>query len=246
MRKLTSALALSALALFTTACDGGSPVDEALDDAGAPPAVEPAAPSDDGADDTESAEATESETVPEVEEPAPKHPEVGKLAPEFKLKDLDGKEHALSSFRGKVVILEWINHGCPFVKKHYDAGNMQKLQRKAKEEGVVWLSICSSAPGKQGHMDSATWKKTQAEKKAAPTAVLVDESGDVGRQYQAKRTPTMYVIDAKGRVAYIGAVDDEPMAKGEAIADARSYVTEAMLAAKAGKAPEVTSTDAYG
>ena len=246
MTRLHSALALVAVLAFSVACDDEVITADLVETA--PPAAE-MSPSDEPAGDAadekaaDATEESEEATPPEV---APKHPELGKLAPEFKLKDLDGTEHAISSFRGKIVVIEWINHGCPFVKKHYKAGNMQALQKQAKDKDVVWLSICSSAEGKQGHMSAEDWKKTQAEKKAMPTAVLLDTPGDVGRQYQVKKTPTMFVLDAEGRVAYMGAIDDNARAKGADIAKAKNYVMAAVDALKAGKTPEVTSTDAYG
>ena len=132
------------------------------------------------------------------------------------------------------------------MNKHYEVDNNQKLQRKAAEDGVVWLSICSSAPGKQGHMDNDAWNELQAEKGAAPAAVLPDADGKVGKLYRAQNTPFMWVIDAEGKVAYKGAIDDDARARGDAIAKARNYVTEAIAALKADKTPEVTSTPPYG
>jgi len=123
---------------------------------------------------------------------------IGKSAPQFELTDLDGKAHKLSDYKGKYVVLEWTNPDCPFVKKHYQ-GNMQALQKRYGEKGVVWLSICSSAPGKQGHYDAKVTKKIAAERKIASAAYLNDEDGTVGRIYGAKTTPHMYVIDPEGK-----------------------------------------------
>lgn len=167
-------------------------------------------------------------------------------APAFTLKDVDGKTHSLADYKGKIVVLEWTNHGCPYVKKHYDAGNMQKLQKAYTGKGVVWLSICSSAPGKQGHMAPEDWKKKNEEVQTKATAVLLDADGKVGKAYDAKTTPTMCVIDAKGIRAYDGAIDDDPRARGEEIAKARCYVGEVLDALLAGKPSPIRQTKAYG
>jgi peroxiredoxin len=167
-------------------------------------------------------------------------------APAFKLKDIDGKEHSLADYKDKIVVLEWINHGCPFVKKHYKAGNMQKLQKTYTEKGVVWLSVCSSAPGKEGHMSPEDWKKKNEEVQGKASAILLDADGKVGKAYDAKVTPTMCIIDGKGVRAYDGAVDDAPMAQGEDIAKAKCHVQEVLDALLAGKASPVRRTKAYG
>ncbi len=171
---------------------------------------------------------------------------VGAAAPEFKLKDATGKERSLSEFKGKVVVLEWLNHGCPFVKKHYGAGNMQKLQGDAAAKGVVWLSICSSAPGKQGHMSPEDHAKTAAGHKAAPAAILIDESGDVGRLYGAKTTPHMYVIDKEGVLRYGGAIDSISSSKADDIGKAENYVTAAVGALLDGKPVATAESKPYG
>ena len=144
------------------------------------------------------------------------------------------------------MVLEWINHGCPFVKKHYDSGNMQALQEKYTGKGVVWLSICSSAPGKQGHMDNEKWNETIEAKKSKATAVLVDEDGKVGKLYDAKVTPTMVVISPKGEIAYTGAIDSIRSANADDIEVAENYVAQVLDAGLAGKEPDVESNDAYG
>ncbi len=125
-------------------------------------------------------------------------PEVGSPAPVFTLKDSQGKEHSLADFKGKFVVLEWVNYDCPFVRKHYNSGNMQKLQKMYAEKGVTWLSVCSSAPGKQGYFDQPALNDRMAQEKAVPAAYLVDASGQVGRQYEAKTTPHMFIINPKG------------------------------------------------
>ena len=167
-------------------------------------------------------------------------------APAFKLKDLAGKERTLEEFKGKYVVLEWINHGCPFVIKQYKSGNMQALQKKYTEKGVIWLSICSSAEGMEGNMTVKEWETKQAEVKAAPTAVLLDADGTAGRAYKAARTPHMFVIGKEGEILYKGAIDDKPGAKLTEVKNSRCYVAEALDAAMAGKPIEVKSTAAYG
>jgi peroxiredoxin len=177
---------------------------------------------------------------------AEKEKEKPETAPAFKLKDLAGKERTLEEFKGKYVVLEWINHDCPFVKKHYSSGNMQDLQKKYVEKGVVWLSVCSSAEGKEGHMTVKEWEEKQAEVKAAPTAVLLDADGTVGKAYKAARTPHMVVVGKEGEVLYKGAIDDKPTAKPADAKGAKNYVAEALDAAMAGKPIEVKATTAYG
>ena len=172
--------------------------------------------------------------------------EVGKPAPDFTLKDTSGKEHKLSDFKGKFVVLEWVNYGCPFVKKHYDSQNMQKLQAEATGKDVVWLSICSSAPGKQGHFPPAeAAEKTKAYKSAA-TAYLIDDTGTVGQLYGAKTTPDMFVINPEGVLIYKGAIDDNSSPDAAAIADSKNYVQLALNEAAAGKAVSTPSTKPYG
>lgn len=173
-------------------------------------------------------------------------PEVGQSAPDFTLTDSNGQTHSLASFKGKVVVLEWINHGCPFVVKHYDSGNMQKTQKSATAGGAVWLSICSSAPGKQGHLSAADWNKTNSVKGAAPTAVLLDEDGKVGKLYHATNTPQMFVINAAGLVVYSGAIDSIPSAKVDDVAKAQNYVLAALADVKAGRPVATPVTKAYG
>ena len=170
----------------------------------------------------------------------------GSAAPEFKLTDTKGVEHSLSDFKGKFVVLEWINHGCPFVVKHYSSGNMQALQKEFTEKDVIWLSICSSAEGKQGYMSNEEWNATVAEKGAAPTAVLVDEDGTVGKAYNARTTPHMYVINPEGNLIYQGAIDDKKSTDVEDIATSENYVRSALNAAMAGEPVTTPQTQAYG
>jgi peroxiredoxin len=170
----------------------------------------------------------------------------GVLAPDFTIMDSAGKPVSLASFRGKPVILEWSNHDCPYVRKHYGAGNMQELQREAAAKGFVWLTIISSAPGTQGHVLGLEADQLTASRKAAPLAVLLDPTGAVGRMYGATATPNMYVIDKDGRLVYMGAIDDKPSTNPADIKTATSYVRAAMTAVLEGKVPSVTSTRAYG
>ena len=178
---------------------------------------------------------------------APDLATVGELAPPFTATDADGKARTLADFTGKIVVLEWNNPECPFVKKHYGSGNMQKLQKElTAKEGVVWLSVLSSAPGKQGHMDGATAKKMIADKAAAPSAYLLDPDGKVGRLYGAKTTPHMYVIDAAGTLVYAGGIDDKATASAADIPGARNHVRAAVEELLAGKPVSVPSSQPYG
>ena len=178
--------------------------------------------------------------------PALAAPEVGKPAPEFSAVGSDGKTYDLKSFAGKYVVLEWLNHGCPYVKKHYEGGAMQSLQKEYTAKGVVWLSIISSAPGKQGHASADEANAANKAHSAQPTAVLLDESGAVGQLYDAKTTPHMFVIDPSGVLIYAGAIDDQPSFDAGSLAGAKSYVRAALDEAMAGKPVTVASTKAYG
>ncbi len=173
-------------------------------------------------------------------------PSVGQPAPEFTLTDSNGQSHNLSDFKGKFVVLEWLNHGCPFVKKHYDGGNMQGLQKEYTGKDVVWLSIVSSAPGKQGNMSPEETNKTKEEKGAAPTAVLIDEDGTVGKLYDAKVTPELFVINPEGTLIYAGAIDDKKSVDAADVAGARNYVKQALDEAMAGNPVSTPQTEAYG
>lgn len=171
----------------------------------------------------------------------------GQTAPDFSAIDSAGKPVALSDFKGKTVVLEWTNHECPYVGKHYGTGTMQKLQSDAARDGVVWLTLISSAPDRQGYVEGPEADKLTAEQKAAPTAVLLDPEGKVGRLYGASTTPHMFVIDPSGTLAYMGAIDDKPTTARETIKTARPYVREALAALHSGKSVAApTSTRAYG
>ncbi len=173
-------------------------------------------------------------------------PSVGSPAPAFTLTDTKGKQHNLADFKGKYVVLEWVNFGCPFVKKHYESGNMQATQNKAVDKGVVWLSVCSSAKFKQGNMSAADWNEEIADRKMASTAVLIDESGEVGRAYGAKTTPHMYIVNPDGVLIYRGAIDDKPNTNKDDIPGARNYVLAALDESMAGKPVSTASTTPYG
>lgn len=167
-------------------------------------------------------------------------------APGFTLTDAYGKPHSLSDYRGKYVILEWVNFECPFVGKHYGSGAMQELQRTMTAKGVVWLSICSSAPGEQGYYTGSALTERMKQEKIASTAYLVDAEGTVGRLYGAKTTPHMFVIDPKGTLIYAGGIDNIPSTDRADIARATNYVKEVMEAALNGKPLPVKVTRSYG
>lgn len=170
----------------------------------------------------------------------------GVLAPDFKGVDSTGKTQTLSQYRGKYVVLEWANRGCPFEQKHYLSGNMEALQREWTGKGVVWLSVISSAPGEQGSVTPGEENEYLRTMKAAPTAVILDPNGTIGHLYQAKTTPHMFVIDPTGKLIYQGAIDDRPTTDLADIKGARNYLNEALNAAMAGKPVPVASTRPYG
>jgi peroxiredoxin len=171
---------------------------------------------------------------------------VGKPAPNFRLADANGKPVSLSDYKGKTVVLEWNNPGCPFVKKHYASGNMQKAQAAAAKDGVVWLTINSGAPGKQGHMSGAEAKAMLAQAGAKPAAYLLDPNGVAGKAYGATTTPHMYVVNKAGALVYAGGIDDKPTANPADIAGARNHVLAALSEIKAGKPVSVATSRPYG
>ena len=171
---------------------------------------------------------------------------VGNAAPDFTGVDSNGNKHSLSDFKGKTVVLEWTNHDCPYVKKHYNSGNMQQLQKTATGNGVVWLSIISSKPGKQGHVSGKQANELTRSRNAAPTAVILDETSAIGRLYGAKTTPHMYIIDKTGQLVYMGGIDSIPSSNEDDIADAKNYVTAALDAMAAGKPIADSVTRPYG
>ena len=172
---------------------------------------------------------------------------IGDQAPDFKLKNADNKFVSLSDYKGKHVVLEWTNKDCPFVKKHYKSGNMQALQKSLTKKGVVWLSVLSSAPGKQGYLDAKSAKAHIKDTNAAPSAFLFDPTGRVGKKlYGAKTTPHMFVINAKGKLVYRGAIDDKRSTDVADIKTAKNYVAAAVTASLAGKKIAEADTDPYG
>jgi len=172
--------------------------------------------------------------------------EIGKKAPNFKLTDSNGKTHSLTDFSGKYVVLEWVNFDCPFVVKHYGSGNMQSLQQKYTEKDVVWLSICSSSEGKQGHFSNDEINEKIKEREAAMTAYLIDENGKVGKAYGAKTTPHLYIVSPKGELIYAGGIDDTPSPKQEDVKTAVNYVSKALDEALSGKKVEISTSKPYG
>lgn len=170
----------------------------------------------------------------------------GRPAGNFRLADMNGKPVQLSDYRGRMVVLEWSNPGCPFVQKHYSSGNMQATQAKAKAAGAVWLTINSGAPGKQGHMTGPEARAWVAREKAVPTDYLLDPDGRVGRGYAAKTTPHLFVIAADGRLVYQGGIDDRPTADVADIKGARNHVLAAIAEVKAGKPVSMAETRPYG
>jgi peroxiredoxin len=173
-------------------------------------------------------------------------PEIGKPAPAFMGVDSNGKAHKLSDFAGKTVVLEWSNHDCPYVKKHYGAGNMQATQAAAAAKGAVWLTIVSSAPGKQGAVTGAEANTLNASRKAAPAAVILDPAGTIGKAYEAKTTPHMFVVDGKGILRYQGAIDDKPSSSPDSLNGAKNFVLAALGDMAAGKPVATAETEPYG
>ena len=171
---------------------------------------------------------------------------VGERAPDFTATDTNGQLHKLSQYAGKFVVLEWHNRGCPYTQKHYTSGNMERLQREWTGRGVIWLTVISSAPGKQGYVTAADENAFVKEMKAAPTAVLLDSTGALGHLYDAKTTPQMIIINPQGVMIYDGAIDDKPTTDTADISGAKNYVQQALEEATAGKAVSVASTRPYG
>lgn len=172
--------------------------------------------------------------------------EVGKPAPDFTGTTSDGKTIKLSELKGQPVVLEWTNNECPFVHKHYDSGNMQKLQQEATADKVIWLSIISSAPGKQGNVDGPAANKLTADRNAHPTAVILDPTGEIGHLYNATTTPHMFVIDKNGILVYAGGIDDKPTPVAASLEGANNYVRAALGDLKAGKPVATSHSKPYG
>ena len=172
--------------------------------------------------------------------------ELNKPAPDFSLAGADGKKYSLADFAGKWVVLEWINLECPFVKKHYGSKNMQNLQNAFVEKEVAWLTICSSAPKNQGYYEGEVLTAKIKEAGLHSTAYLVDAQGKVGKMYEAKTTPHMFIVNPQGVLVYAGAIDDKPSTKIEDLEGATNYVKAALDAAMAGREIQVASTTSYG
>jgi len=171
---------------------------------------------------------------------------VGTPAPQFSAIDTTGQSRRLSDWRGRYVVLEWFNPECPFVKKHYDSGNMQRLQEAYTAKGVVWLSLDSSAPGKQGHLSPAQAHAFVQQRHAHPTAVLLDPDGSLGKLYGAKTTPHLFIVNPEGVLIYAGAIDDTPSADPRDISRARNYVQQALDEAMSGQSVSTPATQSYG
>jgi peroxiredoxin len=178
--------------------------------------------------------------------PAEANVQAGALAPDFMATDSRGAQHALATHRGKIVVLEWTNHECPYTVKHYATGSMQALQRAVTEASGIWLTVVSSRPGTQGHVHGLEADRLTDERAARPTAVLLDPKGDLGRLYSARTTPHMFVIDRNGMLAYMGAIDDQPSANRATVKGARNYVREALDALAQGRPVAMASTRPYG
>ncbi len=173
-------------------------------------------------------------------------PVIGEKAPIFTGIDSNGALVSLADFKGRAVVLEWTNHRCPYVRKHYASGNMQRLQREITEAGATWVSVISSAKGKQGYVSGAKANELTAMRGSYADIIVLDASGDIGRAYGAKTTPHMVLIDEKGIVRYMGAIDDKPSTRRSSLKGARNYVREAWLALTAGKPIDVAVSKPYG
>lgn len=171
---------------------------------------------------------------------------VGDPAPDFTATDSNDKTHHLAEYKGKYVVLEWHNQGCPYTRKHYESGNMQRLQREWTSKGVVWFTVISSAPGTQGYVNASEENEYVKKLNATPTAVLLDPDGSLGHLYAAKTTPHMYVIDPNGVLIYNGAIDDHPTPDQSDIPKSKNYVSAALQEAMSGKRVSDPTTRPYG
>lgn len=171
---------------------------------------------------------------------------IGEPAPEFTAKDTRGNLQTIGQYKGRILVLEWTNNGCPFVKKHYGADNMQQTQRFARANDVAWLTVISSAPGKQGHVSPEEAQKIVQEQAAEPEAIILDETGVIGKAYGAKTTPHLFVIDSEGKLAYNGAIDSIPSGDEKDIEKATNYVKQAIEELQAGKPVSEPITQPYG
>ena len=173
-------------------------------------------------------------------------PKLGEAAPLFSGVGSNNEKVSLSEFRGKVIVLEWTNHGCPYVRRHYKSGNMQKLQKRVSEMGGVWLSVISSAPGKQGHLSNEKANELTSSRKALPAHVIIDVEGVIGKAYEARTTPHMFIVDKDGILVYMGGIDDDPAPRGKMNKDTKHYVREALDAINDGKEIANGATKPYG
>ncbi len=173
-------------------------------------------------------------------------PEVGKPAPDFSAVDSHGKTVKLSDYRGKTVVLEWTNDGCPYVKKHYSSNNMQTMQKEAAAKGIVWLTVISSAPGAQGYVTGDEANKLTATRGAAPAAVILDPEGKLGHLYDARTTPHMFIVNGEGALVYMGGIDDKATTDAGDIQTAKNYVRAALDNLAAGAPVENAVTRPYG
>ena len=171
---------------------------------------------------------------------------VGESAPDFQATDSNGQMHKLSQYRGKFVVLEWHNNGCPYTRKHYDSGNMQRLQKDWTSKGVVWFTVISSAPGQQGYVTAQQENDYLKQTNASPSAALLDPQGQVGRLYSAKTTPHMFVISPQGVLIYDGAIDDKATTEPADIATAKNYLSQALEEAMANKPVSIPTSRPYG
>ena len=178
--------------------------------------------------------------------PAARAARVGEPAPDFTATDSNGKVHKLSDYKGKFVVLEWTNRGCPYTQKHYNSGNMQRLQKEWIDRGVIWLTVVSSAPGKQGYVTASEENSYLQQVKAAPTAVLMDPTGAVGHLYDAKTTPHMFLISPQGTLIYNGAIDDRATTDVSDVNAAKNYISAALNEATTGKPVSVPTSRPYG
>ena len=179
-------------------------------------------------------------------QPAIAEVRIGAPAPAFTLTDSNGRHRSLADFKGKTVVLEWTNHDCPYVRKHYRSNNMQALQKKWTGQGVAWLSVISSGPGREGHVTPQQANQLTADRGAAPSAVLLDPTGQAGRAYGARVTPHMYVINGEGALVYMGGIDDQPTARVEDVKGARNFIDTALSEIAQGKPVSVPTSRAYG
>lgn len=187
----------------------------------------------------------EAPATPAATETAAVAPEAG-VAPAFSLTDSVGVQRSLADFRGKTVVIEWTNEGCPYVQKHYSSGAMQALQREAVADGVVWLTVISSAPGKQGHVEGEAARAWRTRNNAAATHLLLDPEGTVGKAYGAMTTPDMRVIDGEGRILFTGGIDDRPTNEVKDLEGANNFVRAALDDVEAGRTVRTAYAQPYG